>query len=132
MLAKNRTYQRIALFMAFLMFLSSVGFSISIGHCNMQGSDQENKSCMAMAEDGVKECLPGCCDFEQITFEGIDYEHVFVSFDDLEELGSDDFKIIIERPFVPITVPVYTSKFHNYSPPLPDWDLPVLFQSFLL
>ena len=119
--------------MSFLMFLTSVGFSINVGHCNMMDSDSEaKKSCMQIDDDGSKECPPGCCDFEQLTFEGIDYDYVQATFYANEDTEGPVFALSSDQPQFLIQASNYPGHENNHSPPLIARDIPILFQSFLL
>ena len=98
----------------------------------MQNSDADGKkSCMQLSEDGSKGCPPGCCDFEQLTFEGIDFDSVTQSSEITDKTPS--ISLYAFEADLSMTIEVFSPKdFLLYTPPLPDRQLPILYQSFLL
>ena len=148
------TYRIIALTMAFLMFFTSVGFTVDMHYC--QGKLKtfnffgKAKSCHDMGE-GMKDCpfhaqmnetnksegstisKKGCCSNKTLHFQS-DQDH---------QLQTADFVVTKQlKQFVIAYVSVFLGEdfdlkreviaFARYKPPLIPRDIPVLHQAFLL
>jgi len=148
------TYRIFALTMAFLMFFTSVGFSIDMHFCQDKMKSfslfGKAKNCyeltnvkMPDGDSSVKESiLPGkttcsvkrknCCENKTLKFElDTDSEVQLSSFLISKEL--QDFVVAYVLVFIKSTCTdqVQTS-FEHYNPPIISKDIPVLFETFLL
>ncbi len=144
-------YRVLALTMAFLMFFSSVGISMDMHFCqgNLKNVSLfgKAKSCYELESEGISshcskkqsschkkttaEDHKGCCNNETIDIQ-LDTDFVDVSVTNLNIQQLHFVVAYIYTYFGLSTEQFSPSKFLYYKPPLPDKDLLVFIQSFLL
>jgi len=144
-----------ALLLAFLMLTTSVGYSLDLHYCQGNFKNlaffKEAKSCHELAKKATSEhckkmqkpcskkenantgveCEKQCCSHNTILVEA--ETDIFSAKIINAELLSTDFVVAFVYSFISnYSSTEYANKYILYKPPLPDKDLSVLFQSFLI
>jgi len=136
------TYRIVAVAMALLIGMTSIGMTINMHFCGgslrsvslLQGSD----SCCSAAKscDNFKETTPSddkkCCDNQLLQVQSdddfiIDQVKVISDIEVVSSLATNS------QAFDHLNISLYNAAdFQHYKPPLIPRDIPVLFESFLL
>lgn len=141
-----------AILMAALMLLSSTGFSMDIHFCqdNIAGINlfgkakschekqstpachQTKKSCH-QEEDGISEAdKDNCCHNEAIVIEKSDLDATATQIATLQDIHLDFVAALIAVYVFNYDVQVDYQSYVQYKPPLPDRDVQILYQTFLI
>lgn len=143
-----------ALTLALLMFVSSVGWSIDMHYCqgqlktfNLLG---EAKSCHQMAlEVKSSHCKKklmachmkngmdmhdekDCCNNETVILDNLDNIYAYSSFHEMNKVDFIFFHSFFSAFFTAEEIPSVAVDYLNYRPPLPEKDISILFQTFLI
>ena len=151
----SKSYKISAFLLAFLMLSSSVGFSLDLHYCQGNFKNlaffKQAETCHDLAKKASSEhCkkMQKPCHKKDITKSGVECENSCCSHNTiLIEADTDLFSAkIIKTDFLSTDFIVafvysfitnyssaeYANKYILYKPPLPDKDLSVLYQSFLI
>lgn len=144
-------YRVFALTMAFLMFFTSIGFSMDMHFCqgNLKNINLfgKAKSCFEMESEGIvsscskhqstchqkstAEDHKGCCNNETVEIQ-LDTDFLDTTIGSLNIQQLHFVVAYLYTYFGLLTEQFSSEKFLHYKPPLPDKDLLVFIQSFLL
>ena len=145
----SRTYRFMALFLAALIFITSVGFTVDMHYCGGQLKSfsfiGKAKSChekamvqcphhkkmMAQSKDNTVD-TKNCCNNKTLHFQA-DQDKQIQHYDfQLNQPLQHFVKSLVRVFFTNRVVEKETPAFAHYKPPLISRDIPVLIQSFLL
>lgn len=130
----------LSILLAVVFFISSTGFTISSHKCGGKIHKQQINIVAADLGCGMEKIIElscednsienNCCQNEFQNFKITDNFQVV----DFDNQISNDFLVAFRFSYVQLfnTEKNTYGKYINYSPPLPDQDIPVLIQSFLI
>ena len=149
------TFRAIALSMSFLMFFTSLGFALDVHYCQDQLKSfsflSKAKSChevaikaklahckkMAKSSNHCaklsnKDCKKGCCDNKTIVVKSLDENYTSPAVPTLDNIQIQFLVAFVYSFYNKTAIDSNYPKYINYKPPIPDKDIPVLYQSFLI
>ena len=139
--------------MALLMLLSSTGFSMDLHYCQDQLKSislfgkakschekqatspchQAKKSCRHQENDGVNKAeKDNCCHNETVVIEKSDLDATPTQLATVQDIQLDFVAAFIAVYVFNYIVRADFQPFAQYKPPLPDRDIQVLYQTFLI
>lgn len=151
----SQSYKFFAFLLALLMLITSAGFSLDLHYCqgNLKNLAffKEAKSCHELAEKATSEhckkmqkpcqknndtiskdvCEKSCCSHNTILVEA-ETDIFSTKIINTDNLSSDFIVAFVYTFGTTYSSTEYSNKYNLYKPPLPDKDLSVLFQSFLI
>lgn len=141
----------IAITLALLMFISSTGLSMDVHYCQdqlkgisllgkakscheaqaSQSCHKKNKSCHHSAEATQTE-KDNCCHNESLVVDKIDLGVSNTQITTFQDIQFDFVAAFVAVYVLNYSVEVDFQSYQHYKPPLPDRDIQVLFQRFLI
>ena len=151
-MTRSLSHRIAAISMALLMMLSSTGFSMDIHYCQDQlkgislfgkakschekqetpPCHQTKKSCHHK-EDGISKAdKDNCCHNEAVVIEKSDLDATATQIATLQDIHLDFVAALIAVYVFNYDVQVDYQSYVQYKPPLPDRDVQILYQTFLI
>ena len=151
-MTRSLSHRTAAISMALLMMLSSTGFSMDVHYCQDQlksvslfgkakschekqstpACHQTKKSCH-QEEDGISEAdKDNCCHNEAVVIEKSDLDGTATQIATLQDIHLDFVAALIVVYVFNYDVQVDYQSYVQYKPPLPDRDVQILYQTFLI
>jgi len=151
-MTRSLSHRTAAILMALLIMLSSTGFSMDVHYCQDQlksvslfgkakschekqstlACHQTKKSCH-QEEDGISKAdKDNCCHNEAVVIEKSDLDATATQIATLQDIHLDFVAALIAVYVFNYDVQVDYQSYVQYKPPLPDRDVQILYQTFLI
>lgn len=119
-----------SIFLASLVLVATSGVAVSTHYCGSHIASVSLLGDGGCSCDGMQN-THGCCHTDRAFFQ-VDDDYSVTPVQTLNLSSASHFSLLIYRLSLEFDFNIHNVVYANYKPPLPDKDIPVLIQSFLI